>query len=222
MRMPHLVLCVVVLVSCGCKKVEGFINRNDGPGGDINRGVAPTLPRGIGEIFNLDLNPSEQYDVCGGFYMAPEIYPRAIDQYEAQGIMSNACQDIASFGSDATADDISSIWTGVQTEFLRENDQTTMDCSFAVQPDALAQFDSTWCRDNDYPNSGVAPPPPLPPPPPPPPPPAPPPPPPPPAATGEGEEGNDDGEQTFTNMFGKRCISCMTMDTCRYALDGEC
>eukprot|EP01050_Picozoa_sp_SAG11_P019575 SAG11_NODE_3142_length_2656_cov_3.797028_3_plen_188_part_01 len=41
---------------------------------------------------------------------------------------------------------------------------------------------------------------------------------------GDNKEGNDesDGEQTFTNMFGTPCISCMTMDTCRYALDGEC
>eukprot|EP01050_Picozoa_sp_SAG11_P033542 SAG11_NODE_11440_length_760_cov_2.381241_1_plen_59_part_10 len=40
----------------------------------------------------------------------------------------------------------------------------------------------------------------------------------------QNEEVNDesDGEQTFLNMFDKPCISCLTMDTCRYALDGEC
>eukprot|EP01050_Picozoa_sp_SAG11_P013833 SAG11_NODE_1647_length_4512_cov_6.823929_1_plen_191_part_10 len=169
--MPQLVLCVIVLASCGRKtKVEGFTWDREGP---------------FEQYIDTDLVDS--YRGCHPDMSLCEVYNN-----DSGTLGSNM---IRRFCNPTVAYDVQ-VWGG-GTDFSTVSDV---------------------CADLAAGGGTAAPtPPPTP---------APPPPPPPqrqpPAATGEGEEGDDDGEQTFTNMFGKRCISCLTMDTCRYALDGEC
>ena len=150
MNTQTIFMCVVALLIgmlvanmlqnvCGCKKVEGFVNKNKS--GTSNRGVAPILPSGIDDIFNL--SPENPYNICGGFYESPEIYSPATDQFEAGDLMSDSCEQII---GGATPKDV---WTSVKATFMGDNSSDDMNCDFNDKS-TLDQFDSSWCRENGY------------------------------------------------------------------------